>query len=626
MANNNGVGGTTSNRQPGGVFDNQSVADARGIIPQGTPGATGPRGPAGPRGLIGPMGDPGTNGTSITGITDDDTAMENGVAGNRLTINLSDGTSRSVFLPFGQDGDAGRSITGVTQNPPSPTAGQSSVLTITFSSGDPVMVTLPAGAQGAPGPRAAFGTPTVSDVAAGGNATATISGTGSTADPYILALGIPEGEQGEQAMFGTPVALPVPAGRPAAVNIQGNGSTANPYILNFSIPDGAAGAQGPQAMFGQPTIATGPESIVITGTGSTADPYILRLVLPIDTDTTYTFAGGTGGSYTVTPSDTATAQTVETLSTGEQAVVAANPFLDEERIKLAAARIQNIVAAAPASDGSITYTAEAVDAMGRADPGNNVTWTTGGGTNPAPTESFTARLTATNPRDRAAITTDATGNASAVAVSSGSGYSVTLTLGVSGQGFNYNGYQNLRFPSGVSTGAGPSGNRNVTTLVFNIPNNMVRNFEIDVDILSTQDQETGSPTPVAPHPIVRTFRVTAAPAPARNVFIGWAQEATQGQTTLSYNSLNVASPAGDTMILAQAGQMVPIPAPPSAAVNDLILIYPMDANIHFSLIGRIVPDQGNIIIDGLPEGRSGYIGIRINDRTSATTYTIAPGA
>ena len=610
MAENNQVGGVTSRRQRGSSFSSglaaatDQNAGPRANIPQGLPGATGPAGPTGPMGPMGDPGTPGINGRSVVSITDEE-VTRNGVDGNELTITLS-GTGAQpapVFLPFGTQGNAGRGIVDIVQNPANPAVGMPSTLTISFTEGPDEVVNLPAGATGLQGPQAMFGTPTVTDVAAGGNATATISGAGSTADPYILALGIPEGEQGEQAMFGPPVALPVPAGRPAAVNITGNGSQVNPYILNFSIPDGAAGAQGPQAMFGQPTIATGPESIVITGTGSTADPYILRLVLPIDTDTTYTFAGGTGGSYTVTPSDTATAQTVETLSTGEQAVVAANPFLDDERIKLAAARIQNIIAAAPASDGSITYTAEVVDAMGRADPGNNVTWTTGGGgANPTPVERFQASI---NPTD---VTQVAGGVASA-----------TITLGVTGTGFNYTGYRNLSIPAGIPT-AGIDLASNSRTITFTgIPIGTPQRYTFDVDILST-----GPDGPVAAHPVEVTLDVNQPEPATPFIFYEYVPSSSRNQTVDFGDST-------PTPALAQAGNSFTIPGAPNANTRDLVIAWPTAANVHLVLFGRVTGDENNVTITGVPMRTIGYTGIRLYDRdlattTPTTTYNVSAGA
>ena len=60
----------------------------------------------------------------------------------------------------------------------------------------------PAGPAGPAGPQAMFGTPTSTQVAAGGAPTAAISGTGTADDPYILAFGLVTGNTGDQGAQG----------------------------------------------------------------------------------------------------------------------------------------------------------------------------------------------------------------------------------------------------------------------------------------------------------------------------------------------------------------------------------------------------------------------------------------
>ena len=625
MANNNGVGGTTSNRQPGGVFDNQSVADARGIIPQGTPGATGPAGPQGP---AGPMGTPGTNGRngangmngadgrSIDTITDARTTTGGtnmDESGNILTITYTGGTTPrapdTVFLPDGVNGMDGRGIRSITGS--TAAAGQPTTITVTFTDNTTMDFTVAPGADGMNG----------------------MNGMdGATGDSYRqltlyqVATGFPA-PPGNTEGFDPATGRAVTAGDWAPFVTSTPGAGERVFIVEGVVRDvGTTGAwtatlsfnvNGTDQLWSGSEIISGPAgatgadgssvSNLQVSRDGTSSNYEITYNIGTDSFTTNPFVIPAGATYTPTSPD----DTIMISGADSSVLQVRNPFTDDDETKLDDIDIRdvNIVAGAVQADGSqtFTWTRTATDGTPRV-----IAWTTGGGTNPGPVESFTATL---NP-------------ASVNVVGSGAGETVTLTLGVSGEGFTYNGYQNLRFPAGVTTTSPTNGTSTNNVITFNIPNDMVRNFEIDVDILSVQTNPTpgGRPITVNPHPIVRTFRVTAAPAPARDVFIGWAQEATQGQTTLDYNTLNTTETgAGNTMILAQAGQMVPIPAPPSTDVNDLILMYPRDANIHFSLIGRIEPDQGNITINNVPGPRTGYIGIRINDRRDTTTYTIAPG-
>jgi hypothetical protein len=104
------------------------------------------------------------------------------------------------------------------------------------------------GSAGATGPQPVFSsTPTVSTLSAGSSATASITGSGTSGSPYVLALGIP---QGNQSVFGSPTVSSLSTGSSPTATISGSGTAASPYVLALGIPTGATGAQGPQGATG----------------------------------------------------------------------------------------------------------------------------------------------------------------------------------------------------------------------------------------------------------------------------------------------------------------------------------------------------------------------------------------
>ena len=649
MANNNGVGGTTSNRQPGGVFDNQSVADARGVIPQGTPGATGAQGPTGPRGPIGPMGTPGTNGTSITGITDDDTAMENGVAGNRLTINLSDGTSRSVFLPFGQDGDAGRSITGVTQNPPNPTAGQSSVLTITFSSGDPVMVTLPAGAMGTPGDPGDPGNdgdnyryitlyqnlpantgPT--NIAFPGNNVGfnTTNGNPATSGNWGPQA-TPPGD-GEITWFTSATVRQIEGANDWAsvpVHVVGRNTFAWSIPSPYSGEDGTDGTPGAQGdsvtnvVFSE-NAATRELSVQTTvGTAPNATTFNSGpFALPADT--TYTFEDGTAGSYEVTPLG-GSAQTVETLNAAQRMVVNNLPFTQTESDKLGLINIDSVVdisttsplqtrfpalTASERAAGLRKYLAIAISTSGAVDPANSVSWTTGGGGSGPATETLDIRLSS-NGR-----------------LTTAPAQEITITFrAMPNPPFFVTGYRNLRLvnASGASEDLGTVPTEGTTTTV-DIPARFTNDMGAGVhtfivDVLSEDRSDPANPVTQPASEERATYTISAPPAASRDVFYGYAAQGTRTQA-LDYSSTAIINQPTDTNVVARDGNTFNVrPSTNATGFSDLVLIMPTGLEVTF-LGGEFVPNEPAVTINNLEQGLTGYVGMRFYNVTGRATYTI----
>ena len=632
MANNNDVGGTTSSRQPGGVFDNQGVADARGIIPQGVPGRTGATGPQGPAGTPGAPGAPGAPGTpgdpgrGIVSIVDTPTTTggtNNDEVGNILTITYTSGTPlvQMVFIPDGTNGMDGRSITGITQDPVNPGPGVASTLTITFNEGPSVDVELPAGANGINGtpgvngdsyryitlyqPFASFAAPLPSPTE-GFNTT-----TGAAARTGNWDVGVPTIPVQDPPLFLWATSLTVRQEESTGVWAAAAGETWTPTrrISGPQGPAGAAGAAGDpvtnvvfsensatRELSVQTTVGTAPNATTFN-----SGPFALPA------DTTYTFADNTEGRYDVTPSG-GTLQTVNTLSTDERAVVAANPFLDEQRIKLAAARIQNIVMGDPNADGSITYTAEAVDAMGRADPGNNVTWTTGGGgsTPVAPHETFP--FTFTTPRNGRVETNNP-----------GSLSNIVLNADVAGSTqdviFRYAGYRNLtingvNIPTNLRSGIGTVITLPVNIFDFSVP----RTYNISVEILSTRQDGTADPVPVAAEERTLTLTVFRG---AQDIYFGYANNnSTSANTQLSL--LTDTSVNGELNTGAMAPFVVP-PRPGSDGTTEyaVVIAYPSQTNItiHHGQGGEIEPDRTIVIQDDDDPPVVPYTGVQFNDIT-----------
>ena len=199
-------------------------------VPMGvSQGPVGPQGPPGPQGIQGPKGDP----SSVPG-------------------------------PKGDRGDVG--ATGA-QGP----------------KGDPSTVPGPQGPKGdrgiagPTGPVATYATPTVQKINPGSTPSITISGTGTTVDPYILALKIPEGQQGIQGVkgdkgdqgpkpeFAQPVTSAEPAGGTPSAALSGTGTTADPYVLRLGLVTGDTGVQGVKGDKGDPGT-----SVTIKGSVATA--------------------------------------------------------------------------------------------------------------------------------------------------------------------------------------------------------------------------------------------------------------------------------------------------------------------------------------------------------------------
>lgn len=137
----------------------------------GATGSTGPQGPQGPQGPEGPTGQQGPDGQQ----------GQTGMQG-----------PQGPQGPVGPDGRGVSSVVGTTGS-----VGSTTPVTVNFTDGTSNQFSIPAGATGAQGPQPVFGTPPApTNLAAGTAPTATISGGGSSGDPYLLQLGIPRGADG----------------------------------------------------------------------------------------------------------------------------------------------------------------------------------------------------------------------------------------------------------------------------------------------------------------------------------------------------------------------------------------------------------------------------------------------
>jgi hypothetical protein len=83
-----------------------------------------------------------------------------------------------------------------------------------------------------------------------GSATVTVTGTGTTADPYVLTA--TAGDGSETILNDSPT-----------VTVTGTGTAADPYVLTATAADGSE------------TILNDSPTVTVTGTGTAADPYVL---------------------------------------------------------------------------------------------------------------------------------------------------------------------------------------------------------------------------------------------------------------------------------------------------------------------------------------------------------------
>ena len=415
MAENNGVGGVTSQRQRGSAFAGglQQATDPRANVPQGLPGpagATGPAGPAGPMGAAGRDGRDGTDGRdgdSILNVTD---ARNNADDGSILTITFTDGrTPVEVAIPDGPDGPAGpagRGIQTVTGSPA--VAGQPITVTVTFTDSTTATFAVPAGADGAAG---AAGAP------------------GAQGDPGMTG---PQGDPGDTG----------PAGAQGFQGIGIDDVRATPQTANPSIIDLAFAFDNPAG--------TDPANVITS------------FRVP---DTTFT-PTSTGGTIDITGSN----------------FEVDNPFTDADETKLGLLEVGTITQGTLQDDGSRTYTATIIG-------GSPVSWTTGGGTNPQPVESFS--LTATPNR---------------IEVGNPLGLSnVRVNFAVS-TGFSFTSYRNLLVNGVPPTGVNAQGTEaSINIPIGNFPTTAVTTLRITAEILSTNDDSGRPVSPETAHADVRIF-------------------------------------------------------------------------------------------------------------------------
>ncbi|WP_373074707.1 beta strand repeat-containing protein [Zeaxanthinibacter enoshimensis] len=159
----------------------------------------------------------------------------------------------------------------------------------------------------------AASTPDGSETVVTGSASVTVSGTGTTADPYVLTS---TGGDGSETILSNN----------ASITVSGTGTVADPYLLTAD---------------GSETIVNGSASVTVSGTGTTADPYILTSTggdgseTLINGSSTVTVTGiGTSGSpyslsvptdgITTTQIDDGTIETVDISPGGDGTVLTSN--------------------------------------------------------------------------------------------------------------------------------------------------------------------------------------------------------------------------------------------------------------------------------------------------------------
>ena len=152
--------GTTTNQSKGGLFSDANgvgldLSGLRGPAgPEGPQGPTGPQGPQGEMGLMGLQGDRGDQGFSITRVSE---VRDTDTRESTLTFHVATATGDApiaipIVVPWGEDGVGHDADFQQTVN--------------------------------------------VNLLDPGSAATATVTGTGTTADPWILTLNIPRAADG----------------------------------------------------------------------------------------------------------------------------------------------------------------------------------------------------------------------------------------------------------------------------------------------------------------------------------------------------------------------------------------------------------------------------------------------
>ena len=530
MAENNGVGGVTSQRQRGSAFAGglQQATDPRANVPQGLPGpagATGPAGPAGPMGAAGRDGRDGTDGRdgdSILNVTD---ARNNADDGSILTITFTDGrTPILVAIPDGPTGPAGPTGNGIATITGSPAvAGQPITVTVTFTDNTTATFSVPAGADGN------------------------------------------DGAQGPQAQFGNPTSSGLPAGSNPAVSISGIGNTQFPYILDFDLPTGATGDTGPAG-------AQGPQGVGVDdvrATPQTANPRIIDLVFALDnpagTDPANVTTSFRVPDTTFTP--TSTGGTIDI--TGSNFEVD-NPFTAPNETKLNALRTGTITMGTTASDGTTLYTAQQFDEAGNALP--DVTWTTGGGGS-GPTPPVERFVFSVN-RPRVEF-----GNPSNFV-------SVGLTLGITAQsttdGFTYTGYDGLTINGIAPAGIPASGTATSLTLPRALFGDFgtVQTYTIRARLLSTNPDGDV----VTPHQATATVTVFMG---SQDIYWGFVGAGARPATF----ALDSATDTGVDGLIGTGASASFTTVAPTTSPNSILIAYPTQAGVSLhNQFGTIVPD------------------------------------
>ena len=602
------VGATTSDSQ-GGVFTDRSGTPDATAAPSGRPG---PQGPAGPAGPAGPTG--ATGATGATGSTGP--AGAQGVQGRyqvklfvrSATISTGDAAPTDVTWTAATNTLSGANAQGWSLTIPTGTDPlyevegffnpATSATTITTWS-----TVFQAGAEGPPGAPGTNGTG-VEDLAVGGGTTVNRTVTYPVTYTAIAADGtrttnqsagsfvVLNGEQGSAGDNGIGITgatvttgTTTAAGTPVTLTLDRDQGAAD-LTTNFTLPRGAAGQNG-----------FAPDGVTVTPTG-TPDEFQITFAFPTASgqdpiSTTFTFADATGITAVQTDSTlTGTGVLGDLLSV-------ANPFTDTDETKLDSLNVREIVAGPLGTDNTRTITVTRAD-------GTTFSWDTGGGGMPEPRERFIFTVV---PDRHLTNDTDIT--------------DVIVNFGVTGTGFTYTGFRDLRINGTPFTTAEGTGNSINIRSALPTQLNTAAVYHITAEILSTDpDGNT-----VDPHPVSVDFNVVAPPA-----FL-WFDYLTNDAGTLG-NPLPAFRDAGafwqESNILVMNGNTLSVPGPSAGQIaaneTSLVIAYPVQTSDvffhHFG--GRVVPDLTNITVDTdeSATGLSNYTAIRIDNQTGPARFVV----
>ena len=273
--------GTTVNEARGGAFGeltNVAIEDLQGRTgPRGIQGEEGPPGPQGNQGPEGPAGDQGFQGVGILSVVPTTTTPSAGAI-TTATVNFTNPTGGAVpapvtiYLPpglqgetggdggIGNTGSQGIGIASIVPTTTTPTAGQPTTATITFSNPSggavpaPVTIFLPAGTMGADGGDGPTGPQGLYQVYIYNNETS----APTTPDPSAGITTPPTGWSFTPTAVSTGESVYISAGVYDPANTSANITWSVPYEATGEAgPEGPAGPQGDMGIQG----ATGNQGI-----------------------------------------------------------------------------------------------------------------------------------------------------------------------------------------------------------------------------------------------------------------------------------------------------------------------------------------------------------------------------